>query len=444
VSAEGAAGPAVMVRSRTFVPVYLTHALVHLFVGLFPAVLFALRDATGADYATLGAVFTAAMTVYGFGALPTGALVNRVAPVTVIRASLAGGVLACLLIAVAPSALWFAVALVLLGAACGPYHTAGLTVVSRAGGNDPRLLGHHGVVGNIGLAAAPTFGAVLAWAVSWRLSFACAAALGAVLLVWLVWRLPTTLGTERPVTVTEPPALPFPDAGGASPADAAQMSSARDGTHVPALALVLSITVALGFIYRGFATFLPALAAQRVGLLPAGELVRGGLIASAVYLVGMLGQLWGGHLGRRRRPEVVYAALLALTAVLLLLCFAARGWLLVVLLSSFSLVHFTTQPMDNTFTGKYTSWRRRGLGYGLSFGLSFGIGSFAAWAGGGVVDAAGGQIRYVCLLLAGVAAVAALLAVALAIVARSTWRRDAGGAPEASRPRPARDLPSTG
>ena len=150
--------------------------------------------------------------------------------------------------------------------------------------------------------------------------------------------------------------------------------------------------------------------AQRADVLPAAQVVRGGLIASLVYAVGFFGQWFGGHAGSRARPERLYALLLAATAGLLAASFFASGWPLVLILAAFSFVHFSTQPMDNVFTGKYTSLGRRGLGYGVSFALSFGFGSFAAWSGGAVVDAAGGQLRYISLLLCGAAVLATVCA----------------------------------
>ena len=168
-----------------------------------------------------------------------------------------------------------------------------------------------------------------------------------------------------------------------------------------------AITIALGFIYRGFATYLPALAAARTEVLPATAVLRGGILASLVYLAGFFGQWWGGHLGGRRRTETLYAVLLGVTALLLAGTFFAVEWWLLAFLAVTSFVHFTTQPMDNTLTGSYTSLGHRSLGYGTSFALSFGVGSFAAVAGGVV------------------AGLAAVCAVALTVLARRLRRRSA-------------------
>jgi MFS family permease len=401
------------VRSRHLLPIYATHAYVHLTMSLFPAVLFALRAQWHADYASLGGTYTAATMVYGFGALGVGLAIGRVRALTFLRICVLGAAAAALAVAAAPTSIAFSAALFGLGVSCSLYHTAGVTLVSTASGNDPVFLGHHGMIGNIGLTAAPAFGGILAWLVSWRLPFALAAGFGVVLGVVLLARAP----------VNEP----APPAHSASPAT--RHSHGR--TYVEALVYVYAITIALGFIFRGVVTFLPSYAGVRADFLPASPLVRGGIVASLVYAVGFFGQWAGGHLGAWRRPERLYVLLLGMQAALLALAFFAWDWALLLLFMTFSFVHFTTQPMDNTFTGKYTSPGRRGVGYGFSFGLSFGFGSLAALAGGLIADAAGGRLEYVFLMLAVAAAAATAAAVGLARVSRRI-ESSSGGTP----PRP--------
>jgi MFS family permease len=406
----------------SLLPVYLAHATTHLYIGLFPAVLFTLREEYSASYGTLGAVFTAAMLAYGLLSLPTGLILNRVSPLLVVRLVLVAGAAACLAIALAPSEIAFAVALLALGMACGPYHTAGLTLVSRVSGNDPKRLGHHGMVGNLGLALAPTFGALLAWSVSWRLPFAAAALVGLAVAA-LTLRMPPLVDPGLVSGPGDQEAAVTATRLNEAPTEAAEAPARGASTDLTALILVYAITIALGFIYRGFATYLPALAAERTGVLPTTAVLRGGILASIVYLAGFFGQWWGGHLGGRRHAETLYAVLLGVTALLLAGTFFAVEWWLLAFLAVTSFVHFTTQPMDNTFTGRYTSLAHRSLGYGTSFALSFGIGSFAALLGGVVADAADGRLQYVWLLLAVVAGLATLCAVALAVLARGLRRR---------------------
>lgn len=388
--------------SRALLPLYLAHAFSHILLGIYPAVLYLLREESGASYALLGAVFTAATMLYGLGAFPTGFLLNRVRPLAVVRWCLVVAVAAAALTAAAPSVPSMAVGLLLLGFSLSPYHTAANTLVSRASGNDARITAHHGMFGSFGLALAPAFGTVLAYAGGWRLPFAVGAALTAVVLA---------------LTLLLPPLADPRDASG-DPGHSLGL------THVRALSLVFAITVCLGFVFRGFETYLPSLLIQRADVFAGSRLVQAGLLASLIYTAGFFGQWWASRLGRRRDVELVYTALLAGQTLVLVVVFIATQWPLVLLLLLFSFVHFTTQPIDNVLTGKYTSLSRRGVGYGLSFGLSFAVGSLAAVAGGAVADAAGGDLRWVYLMLTVPGVVAAGCGIALAVVARRL--RDAG------------------
>ena len=401
-------GPRQRPISHTLLPLYLAHSSSHILLGIYPAVLYLIKQQSGASYALLGGVFTAATLLYGLGAFPTGLLLNRVRPLVVVRLCLVVGVAATALIALAPSPPVMAAGLLLLGLAFSPYHTAANTLLSRASGNDARLTAHHGMFGSIGLAVAPAFGTVLAYVGGWRLPFAVGAVLTVIVLAFTLLL----------------PSLPNPRDAHSDP------GQSLGRTHVRALALVFAITICLGFIFRGFETYLPSLLMQRADVFSGSRLVQAGLLASLVYTAGFFGQWWAARLGHRHDVERVYTALLAAQTAVLVVVFVATQWSLVLVLLLFSFVHFTTQPIDNVLTGKYTSLSRRGVGYGLSFGLSFAVGSLAAVVGGVVADAAGGQLQWVYLMLAGVGVVAAACGLALAIVSGRIRTSAASGEPE--------------
>lgn len=390
------ASPIERPRSLSLLPIYLSHSFSHILLGIYPAVLVVLKAEFDASYTALGAVFTAATLLYGLGAFPTGLLLNRLHPLRVIRSCLVVATLATAVIAAAPSAGVLAAGLLLLGIGFSPFHVAANTLISRVSGNDARITAHLGMFGSLGLAFAPAFGAALAYAVSWRLPFAVGG--GITLLVLLS-------------TFTLPPL--------SNPRDASADAGHSLGvTSIPALGPVFGVTICLGFIFRGFETYLPTLVLQRAELFAGSRLVQAGLLASLVYLVGFFGQLWAARLGRHRSVERVYTSLIAGQAALLFVVFLATQWLLLLFLLSFSLLHFASQPIDNVLTGKYTSLRRRGVGYGISFTLQFAMGSFAAVLGGALADAGGGEVRWVYLMLTAAALLAVGAGVALTLVAR--------------------------
>jgi hypothetical protein len=138
--------------------------------------------------------------------------------------------------------------------------------------------------------------------------------------------------------------------------------------------------------------------------------------------------------------ELIYSTILGAQAVALGVAFLATGLPLLFILLLFSLFHFTTQPIDNVLTGKYTSLGRRGVGYGLSFGLSFGVGSFAAVIGGAIADSAHGQLRWILLMLAAAAVVATACGAALTLQARRITAD--GASPASAAPGPTTDTTS--
>ena len=87
--------------------------------------------------------------------------------------------------------------------------------------------------------------------------------------------------------------------------------------------------------------------------------------------------------------------------------FATRDWPLLAVLALFSFVHFSTQPLENTAIAKFTAPRDLSLCYALSCVAAFGVGSLASLAGGRIADAAGGDLKWIFLMLAGVAGLGA-------------------------------------
>jgi MFS family permease len=362
--ARRVAGDGRQVRLGT---IYAAHGASHGFVLVLPAVLVALRAEFGASFTTLGAVATVSTMLYGLGALPAGLLADRVGAPVLLRVFAATSAASCLLAAVAPGVWWLASALALLGAAGALYHPSGLAEVTLNAPGGGREIGIHGGFGNGGTALAPLVAGVVAAAWTWRASYGLAAVAAAVLLVALARQVP--LDRRLP---------PQPQAGPGSVGRAA-------------LAVVMFLAVAEGFVFQGFVTFLPAFLAE-VGGVGQAAAAKGGVLAGAVLLLGVPGQVLGGRLAGTdpRRLAVRYACLYG-GAVLAGLSVRAAGPtpLGVALAGLFSLLIFLGQPITNQLVARSTRAGRRGVAYGTYFSLSFGVGALAGTAGGIVADRSG-------------------------------------------------------
>ena len=347
--------------------IYAAHGASHGFVLVLPAVLVALRAEFGASFTTLGTVATVSSMLYGLGALPAGLLADRVGAPVLLRVFAAGSAICCGLAAVAPGIWWLAAALALLGVAGALYHPSGLAEVTLNAPGGGRELGLHGGFGNGGTALAPLVAGAVAAAWTWRASYGLAALAAAVLLVALARQVP--LDRKLP---------PQPQAGPGSVGRAA-------------LAVVMFLAVAEGFVFQGFVTFLPAYLAE-VGGVGRAAAALAGVLAAAVLLLGVPGQVLGGRLAGTdpRRLAVRYACLYG-GAVLAGLSVRAAGPTVpgVVLAGLFSLLIFLGQPITNQLVARSTRAGRRGAAYGTYFSLSFGVGALAGSAGGVVADRSG-------------------------------------------------------
>jgi MFS family permease len=347
--------------------IYAAHGASHGFVLVLPAVLVALRAEFHASFTTLGTVATVSSMLYGLGALPAGLLADRVGAPVLLRVFAGGSAICCGLAAVAPGIWWLAAALALLGAAGALYHPSGLAEVTLNAPGGGREIGIHGGFGNGGTALAPLVAGAVAAAWTWRASYGLAALAAVVLLVALARQVP--LDRQLP---------PQTQAGPGSVGRAA-------------LAVVMFLAVAEGFVFQGFVTFLPAFLAE-VGGAGRAAAAKGGVLAAAVLLLGVPGQLLGGRLAGTdsRRLAVRYACLYA-GAVLAGLSVRAAGptVLGVALAGLFSLLIFLGQPITNQLVARSTRAGRRGAAYGTYFSLSFGVGALAGSAGGIVADRSG-------------------------------------------------------
>ena len=385
--------------------IYAAHGASHGFVLVLPAVLVALRGEFGASFTTLGTVATVSTMLYGLGALPAGLLADRVGAPVLLRVFAAASAACCLLAAVAPGIWWLAGALALLGAAGALYHPSGLAEVTLNAPGGGREIGIHGGFGNGGTALAPLVAGAVAVAWTWRASYGLAAVAAAVLLVALARQVP--LDRQLP---------PQAEAGPGSVGRAA-------------LAVVMFLAVAEGFVFQGFVTFLPAFLAE-VGGVGQAAAAKGGVLAGAVLLLGVPGQLLGGRLAGTdpRRLAVRYACLYG-GAVLAGLSVRAAGPtpLGVALAGLFSLLIFLGQPITNQLVARSTRAGRRGAAYGTYFSLSFGVGALAGSAGGIVADRSGLAAVFGFLGLVAVVNTAGGLAVRLLLENRpeSTGRASA-------------------
>lgn len=381
---------------RLVLLVSCAHGLVHVYELVFPSVEQLVKADLGVkDTTTMGLLANAWAFPFGVGALAAGWLADRYGSARVLVAYLLGcGVLsAC--VGIAPNVTLMLPAMFAMGAFASLYHPAGLAMISKA--TTPRnrgvALGYHGVLGSAGIAGAPFFtGVMLGW-FSWRD-------------IYLVLVLPgLVLGAVIAYFFREANSESAIDEGRSSGNTQRDPDDARD-YFVPFILLCV-VSAAYGFIYRGFLTFLPRYLSgiDVLGLtsgLPAKSARN--YLAAMVLAVGIAGQFIAGHLAVRVRLEKLMVVILAGIVPFLFQMGVADGMWRFTATMGFALIFFMWQPVSNCLIAKYTSARRRSLGYGLSFFLSFGLGSTGATFAGWVTDRYGLNRLYPVLGTLGIAA----------------------------------------
>jgi MFS family permease len=382
----------------------VVHGLIHTIEMTYAALLSQIDDEFGAGLFALGIVANVFAFGFGFSALPSGFLVDRLGSRRVLTIAFSFAAATALLVATSPNTAMLGVFLGLLGLSIGLYHPAGLSLIAQATGGPEGgrglALGWHGVAGNLGIAVAPVLAIGVAEVLDWRWAYVLLALLALVVALSLRF-------------------VPFPTAGpfGAEPepkpAGSPTESVATNGGVRPFLPLLLvyGVFVLNGFVYRGSLTFLPVHIEDSVSVSWFGldEVWLAGSLTTLALLAGAFGQLFGGAMSERYRLERLAVPLTFSMLPFLLLMGMTTGLVLVLFSALFVFANFSGQPVYTGLIADYSPERALGRSYGVSFFAAFGIGSAAASVAGFFADRWGTDAVYLAL------AVFVLLTLGLAV-----------------------------
>lgn len=380
--------------------VSLVHGLVHSYMLVFPTIYLSLGNALGLNFASVGFVGMASYMAFGFGALPTGFLSDRLGARRLLVLCVAGMAASSLVAFTARTTASVVVALVLLGLFGSLYHPSGLSLISTSIKDLGRALGIHGTAGTVGEACAPIIAGVVTARFGWNYSYLGLGLVGIGALVLLIAIL-RRIG---------PPEEPHP----------AERRESRDFKWITSdLVTIYAMGVVYGLTYRVLMTFFPPYLSERVSYI-GGDVKRLGIVSSGIMVFSLIGPLLGGHLATGRkaieRNLIVIFSLLGAAAVGFY--FLSDVGLILVAIPSVLLI-FCFQPLQNVLVAKVSPRGVRGRAYGINSTVSFGIGASAAGIGGVFGERFG--VRSVFLLMLG------LCLVQLAVVRTSRYVRERRG-----------------
>ena len=338
------------------------HFLSHFNMLTFPAVVLPLATRLNLPLAEVLGISFWMYLLFGLTALPWGLAADRFGP-RILMGVYYGGAGVCGLAAAgwidAPGLMTLALAGI--GLFSGIYHPAGLGLISKQIKRISYGMAINGMFGNLGLAAAPLAAGLLTWLWGPRAAYLV---LGAVNLAGLMVMM----------------LLPLPITADGS----AQTAGSNGGRGF----LILLVAMMLGGIaYRGATVILPAYFELRnQGIfewltqhLPAGfsaNLVAT-TIASAIFLVGMIGQYMGGRVAERFSLQHSYLVFHLVTIPAAFAMAWAANLPLVILALVYFFFLLGMQPIENTLVSRLTPPHLRHSAFGMKFILTFGMGALA-------------------------------------------------------------------
>lgn len=243
------------------------------------------------------------------------------------------------------------------------YHPIGLGLISKGVRRVSMAMGYNAVFGGLGLAAAPLATGLAVWLSGPRAAFLVLAALNLL-----------GLGIMALLPLSEP--------------SHAEQTGSEGANGMLGAFLILLVAMMLGGIaYRGATVILPAyLELKGQGIFEAvtgllGKGLSGNLVAtsvaSVIYMVGMVGQYVGGHVGERYDCRYSYLVFHAVCIPAVLLMSFTQNILLVALAFVYLFFLLGMQPIENTLVASFTPRRLHHSAYGTKFILTFGLGAFS-------------------------------------------------------------------
>ncbi|TKJ36070.1 hypothetical protein CEE39_00025 [bacterium (candidate division B38) B3_B38] len=385
------------------------HGLIHIFMLLFITANILMAKELGVGLFYIGNLGTISYFAFGLGALPAGFLSDRIGSHRIITLCLIGAGASSFFISRSRGPVGLAISLACLGVFASLYHPAALSLISSTVKQRGKALGIHGGGGNVGLALSPLIGGFIASHYGWRAGYFIFSLVGIALGIMSI-RL-KTLSRHQPQPEIH--------------SDKAKSGGFRDVALF--LCLIYMVQILIGLIYRGSMVFLPTYLAEKVGgqLWGTEQIVKGGLVATAALLVGVVGQYLGGVWSPRIGLEKLWFILLTIATPFLFLIGLTTNTGLIIVAMAFAFFHFSCQPVGNGLIAKYTSSRIRSRGYGISFFLSAGVGSFASSLAGWLGERSG--LSRIFVVLGIFAIMTSVLAITLLILARKRGylKRDA-------------------
>jgi MFS family permease len=328
----------------------LAHAIDHFALLIFPAVVIGLEVVFKRPYDEMIALSTGAFLAFGVFSIPAGWLADRWSRRNMMALFFFGCAVSLAGAGLAPSPLWLAVAMSLIGMFAAIYHPVGMAMLIDVSKARPRTLAFNGVCGNLGVTlAAGVSTTLMAW-FSWRAAFLIPAALCLAAAIAFLVLVPD----DR-------------DHKGKRSAAAAVALSPRAAAVLFGSYMLISLSGGLTFNTALIA--LPKLLDERMG--DGASLIVVGWLATGIFLCGGLAQLAVGRLLERTPPHLLFAGIATAQFAGIVWAGYATGPALVVALALSIGAIYGQTTVGDIVIARYVSDAWRGRVYAVRYFLAF-------------------------------------------------------------------------
>ena len=373
-----------MVKNKTeFLFMNIAHAYDHMFLLFYATVVLALGDTFPNDtYGELLLPATFGFVAFGVCSLPAGWLGDRWSRQGMMTVFFIGIGGASILTGFANGLFQISLGLGLIGVFAAIYHPVGIAMVSQNANQVGKAMGINGVVGNLGLAAAPVTAGTLIYFYDWRAVFIVPGVISILtgILYWMSCRYSAqTLGKKQN--------------------KASATLSRRD--QILVICVIAVATSCGGIIFNATTVSLPKVFDER--LLELGPSMLGVTwIVAGVLTLASVTQVVVGHLLDRYSLRAVFIGVVLIQIPTLALTASAANWGMVGVSLIMMVGVFGQIPITDFIIAKYTASDWRSRMYSLKYTLSFCVSISAVPLVGGLRDYTG-SFDMVFYVLAGLA-----------------------------------------
>ena len=349
-----------------------SHFLTHFFMLVFPALVIPISTDLGIPIASALTLSFWMYLLYGLLALGWGFISDHWGHRWAMSSGLVVGGIGLALAGLAHSFLLLSAAFALVGIGSSAYHPSGTALVSQGVRQRGRALGINGIWGNAGIASAPLVVGILGFAIGWRIALEILGGIG--VLIGLA-AMATPFSVERGT-------------------DRAAVNRLEQRAGLRLFAVFCIGLIFGGFMYRSFTLILPTFLETRLqglisgvqgalaNLLPGRSSVSvdtltANVIASIVYIVGIVGQTLGGRAADRFSLKWIYLIFFSASLPFIVLAQLSQSVLMIPMAGLYVFFALGMQPIENSLIAALTPARWRSVSYGVKFTLNFGAGSFA-------------------------------------------------------------------